>query len=131
MSSVKQLRRQRRVDASIFKEVMQKLEQSGLPGELQQKLNPLETGAPRQATVAVYLTALILVFRFAGTATLADIHRFLTTGVDRHLQVELSIRGKPFGRDDAEGVLSYRQVQYFFRLILSKPILLGHTEAFE
>ncbi|WP_188079150.1 hypothetical protein [Actinotalea subterranea] len=115
----------------MFKDVLAKLEQSGLPDELQAMLNPHQTGAPRQVSVAVFLTALILVFRFTGSATLADLHRYLTTGLDRHLQVELGTRKSLHGRDDACGALTYRQVQYLFRQIVRRIDPKESNEVFE
>jgi hypothetical protein len=118
MPSVKQRRKKRRVDRWLFKEVMAKLERSGLPDEIEAKLNPHETGAPRQVTSAVFLTALILVFGAGGTATLTRVHQFLIAAVDRNFQVELGIRAVPYGPTEDEGALSYRQVQYWFHQVL-------------
>jgi hypothetical protein len=121
----------RRVDRYMFKEVMGKLDASGLPDELQDMVNPHHTGTPRRIAMTVLLTALILVFRWKGTATLAAVHDFLTTGLDRELQAELNIRDVPWGRHDDLGVLSYRQVQYLFKQIVRRVDPEAVEEGFE
>lgn len=122
MPSQKQAKKKRqelrRVDRDMFEDVRLKLEGSGLPDELQNMVNPKRTGAPRQLPMSVLLAAVILVFRAAGTATLADTHRLLVTGLDRDFQVELGIRDEAEGAHDEGGALTYRQVQYLFRQIV-------------
>jgi len=135
MPSQKQAKKKRqklrRVDRYMFEDVRLRLEKSGLPDELQNMVNPTRTGAPRQMSMSVLLTAVILVFRSAGTATLADIHRLLVTGLDRELQADLGIRDEAEGAHDEGGALTYRQVQYLFHQIVLRADPKGTDELIE
>jgi hypothetical protein len=108
-----------------FRRAREVVRRSGVAREVEQRLRPGSSGAPRQLSVEVLLAACIVVHgRHFRTATFIEIHRLLTSYLGTSTQLAVGTR---WTSGATTRTLTYKQVRYLFKRIAALYDYSPHT----
>lgn len=108
-----------------FRRAREVVRRSGVAREVEQRLRPGSSGAPRQLSVEVLLAACIVVHgRHFRTATFVEIHRLLTSYLGTSTQLALGTR---WTSGATTRTVTYKQVRYLFKRISALYDYSPHT----
>ncbi|EYR62987.1 hypothetical protein N866_03850 [Actinotalea ferrariae CF5-4] len=108
-----------------FRRALEVVRRSGLGPELEQRLRPGRSGAPRQLSVEALLAACIVVHgRLFRTATFLEIHNLLTDYLGSSTQYAIGTR---WTARNVTRTVTYRQIRYLFHRIADLYDYSPHT----